>query len=113
LLDESGQLKVGDFGTAREYSSNMTQGICTPLYGSPEVLRLITTYDGRCDVWSAGLTLYEMITGQMLFIGVKTYDALMSEIKKLEKDDYKIPISDEFHPEWKKLLKKMLVCNYK
>jgi serine/threonine protein kinase len=77
LLDESGQLKICDFGTAREKSSDMTSGICTPLYGAPEVLKAQKQYDDRCDVWSAGITLYEMLTGQTFFHTAKEYKDLM------------------------------------
>lgn len=49
----------------------MTKGACTPLYAAPEVINL-QSYDERCDVWSAGLILYEMLTGKEMFQSVKT-----------------------------------------
>ena len=44
----------------------MTKGACSPLYAAPEVL-ISQKYDQKCDVWSAGLILYEMVTGRHLF----------------------------------------------
>jgi len=41
----------------------MTKGACTPLFAAPEVYNL-ELYDQKCDVWSAGLILYEMLTGK-------------------------------------------------
>ena len=49
----------------------MTKGACTPLYAAPEVLKLEQD-DQKCDVWSAGLILYEMLMGKEMFAHVKT-----------------------------------------
>jgi len=37
-------------------------------------------YNEKCDVWSAGLILYEMLTGHEFFEHVKTKKQLLSEI---------------------------------
>jgi serine/threonine protein kinase len=81
-LDENGELKIADFGLARDIDVGeilMTKGACTPLYAAPEVLKL-ETYDSKCDVWSAGLILYEMLTAKEFFGEVKTKKQLIKEI---------------------------------
>ena len=42
---------------------------CSPLYAPPEFLlsKNNSVYDERCDVWSAGLILYEMLAKKHLF----------------------------------------------
>lgn len=40
LLDENEELKIADFGLARDVEIQMTKGACTPLYAAPEVLKL-------------------------------------------------------------------------
>ena len=79
LLDENEELKLADFGLARDVEVQMTKGACTPLYAAPEVLKL-EQYDQKCDVWSAGLILYEMLMGKEMFAHVKTKAQLLKEI---------------------------------
>lgn len=57
------ELKIADFGLARNLDLLMTKGACTPLFAAPEVFNM-ETYNHKCDVWSAGLILYEMLTGE-------------------------------------------------
>jgi serine/threonine protein kinase len=35
LLDENEELKIADFGLARDIQVQMTKGACTPLYAGP------------------------------------------------------------------------------
>lgn len=68
LLDAGGTLKVMDFGVARLASrtSTLTQVgmvVGTPAYMAPEQL-LDEEVDGRSDLYSVGVVLYECLTGR-------------------------------------------------
>ena len=68
LLDE-GQVKVADFGIARVMSASDTQtGVLlgTPSYMSPEQVEGARV-DGRSDLFSLGIVMYEMLSGEKPF----------------------------------------------
>jgi serine/threonine-protein kinase len=71
LVTREGNIKVTDFGIARIETSNVTQHghmLGTPSYMSPEQY-LGETPDGRADIFSAGVLLYELLTGAKPFSG--------------------------------------------
>jgi tRNA A-37 threonylcarbamoyl transferase component Bud32 len=73
ILDD-GAVKVADFGIARTESSNLTQVgmvLGTPSYMSPEQF-MGQTVDGRSDLFSAGVILYQLLTGEKPFTGSLT-----------------------------------------
>jgi serine/threonine protein kinase len=60
----------------------MTKGVCTLNYAAPEILKG-KQYDERCDVWSAGLILYEMLAGKRLLNESSNMNVLVNEARKL------------------------------
>jgi serine/threonine-protein kinase len=68
---ESDQVKVTDFGIARITDSSKTKTgmvLGTPSYMSPEQLAG-KKIDGRSDLFSLGVTLYQLCSGQLPFVG--------------------------------------------
>jgi serine/threonine protein kinase len=71
MLTRSGQAKIADFGIARIESSSMTQAgtvLGTPAYMSPEQF-LGQVVDARSDIYSSGVLLYQLLTGERPFAG--------------------------------------------
>ena len=71
LVTRDGRIKVGDFGIARIESSTLTQTgamLGTPSYMSPEQFRG-EAIDSRSDLFSTGVVLYQLLTGQRPFSG--------------------------------------------
>jgi len=71
IIMKNGKLKIADFGIARIETSNLTQtGVVmgTPGYMAPEQYRG-PSIDWRADIFSAGVVLYQLLTGARPFTG--------------------------------------------
>ena len=80
LLYHSGnriKLKLIDFGfsTFIKEGEKLTEMVGSPQYVAPEIIG-IKRYDTKADMWSAGVVLYNMITGRQLFIGKSDEDTM-------------------------------------
>ncbi|RMG17742.1 MAG: serine/threonine protein kinase [Planctomycetota bacterium] len=72
MVDESGQTKIADFGLARGQDSvQLTlndEVVGTPEYMSPEIISH-EEVDGRADLYSLGVTAFQLLTGSTPFHG--------------------------------------------
>jgi serine/threonine-protein kinase len=74
MVDENDNIKLIDFGIASDAAAkrltyaNFTAAIGTPNYISPEQVKG-KRGDGRSDIYSIGVILYEMLTGKLPFTG--------------------------------------------
>ena len=130
LLLSKGILKISDFGVAERF--NLEEGCCscygTPAYQPPEVVNFsppsenATTedckefqdgeincdelgYDGkRADVWSAGVTIYQLFTGKLpfqqdtIYLTLKQISHLtQKEVDSIIDENIKEPRNGRFH----------------
>ncbi|MFQ5779114.1 MAG: serine/threonine-protein kinase, partial [Terriglobia bacterium] len=71
IVTEEGRAKITDFGIAKSAMTQATQAgtiLGTPAYMSPEQLEG-RSVDGRSDLFSLGVILYRLLTGQKPFTG--------------------------------------------
>lgn len=84
--DGSAWVKVLDFGISKaspamgDVSLTETKAIVgSPPYMAPEQLRSSKVVDVRTDIWSLGVTLYQLVTGRLPFTA-ETYSALVIQV---------------------------------
>ena len=105
LFDEDDRPQLTDFGIARAMAEGTLTAagmvIGSPHYMSPEQTRGLKV-DGRSDLYSLGVVLYEILTGQLPFQASDTFAVAYSHIND--------PVPDLPHPlaAWQPVLDRLL-----
>ncbi|XWS60303.1 hypothetical protein CRYUN_Cryun07bG0024500 [Craigia yunnanensis] len=79
LLNNQGELKICDFGMARQYGSPLkpyTTKVVTQWYRAPELLLGAKKYSTALDMWSVGCIMAELLAKEPLFKGTSEIDQL-------------------------------------
>src|SRR5437762_10228747 len=116
MLDSQGRAKLTDFGVARVTDSDRTHAertqagtvVGTPAYMSPEQIQG-QRIDRRTDIFSAGVILYQFLTGQKPFTG----EGAWTVAKKIIQEDPPMPssINMALSPEFDRVVAKALAKN--
>ncbi|XP_034391389.1 mitogen-activated protein kinase 12 isoform X2 [Cyclopterus lumpus] len=99
-INQDCELKILDFGLARQADIEMTGYVVTRWYRAPEVILSWMHYTQTVDIWSVGCIMAEMLQGKPLFKGSDHLNQLTEIMKltgtptqefasKLESDDAK------------------------
>ena len=85
IVDSEGVVKVTDFGIARAGASQMTEEgaiIGTAQYLSPEQARGAPV-DQTSDLYSTGIVLFELLTGEVPFTGERPVEIAMKHLAEI------------------------------
>jgi cell division cycle 2-like protein len=86
LVNNRGELKICDFGMARQYGSPLrpyTHMVVTLWYRAPELLLGVTTYSTAVDTWSLGCIMAELLSREPLLPGRSEIDQIDRVFKLL------------------------------
>ncbi len=110
LLNEDGTVKVMDFGLAKVIQEGGTQNTVTHAaagtlyYMSPEQVKGLKNVDKRSDIYSIGMTLYEMLAGRTPFERGESEFVIQKQIV-----EGKIPPPTKYNPLIPKELVKVIM----
>ncbi|XP_062217993.1 putative CBL-interacting protein kinase 13 [Phragmites australis] len=112
LVDDSGDLKVSDFGLSAVAEQMRHDGLfhtfCgTPAYVAPEVLSRRGYDAAKADLWSCGVVLFVLMAGYLPFQDRN----LVGMYRKIHKGEFRCP--RWFSPELTRLLRRVLDTNPK
>ena len=82
-MDSGGVVKIADFGVARVLTENgnMTAETGTYRWMAPEVIEH-RPYNIKADVFSFGIVVWELLTGQVPYLGLTPLQAAVAVVQK-------------------------------
>uniref|UniRef100_UPI0037E89400 mitogen-activated protein kinase 11 isoform X2 n=1 Tax=Semicossyphus pulcher TaxID=241346 RepID=UPI0037E89400 len=75
-VNEDCELRILDFGLARQTDDEMTGYVATRWYRAPEIMLNWMHYNQNVDIWSVGCIMGELLKGKVLFPGTDYIDQL-------------------------------------
>lgn len=82
MLSSENEVKLIDFGISQDTNKTSSEYVMgTPYYMSPEQIEG-RNVDHRTDIYSFGITIYELVTGSLPFDGSTTREELLHDVKR-------------------------------
>ena len=103
MYGKDGEIRLVDFGLAKDSVLKMRAYAGTPFFMAPEVLN--GSYTHKCDIWSLGCVLYMLIAGKLPFFGTSREEVF----GKISKAKYER--CESFSPELESLIDQMFTLN--
>lgn len=107
LINESGTLKIADFGLSRLYCSDeetlYSPQVASRWYRPPEILWGTQIYGPAIDLWAAGCVFAEMLRGEPLFAGNTDIEQLALVVRTLGTPNTRIWPEVEQLPDYNKI----------
>jgi len=99
-MDDNADIKIVDFGFARFAPTDVDTRMLTPCftlpYAAPEVLKMATRpgsqegYSESCDIWSLGVILFAMLSGNAPFYSRSRTDPTASIMQRIREGDFRM-----------------------
>lgn len=107
ILEPSGKVKLIDFGLSAHYPDSpvSTESVGSPFYMSVEAINNLPYNPFISDIWSLGVVLYLLVTGNFPFLA-DTFDDLAIEMNTSE-----VKYPDSMSPDLVDLLQRLLEKN--
>jgi len=103
MFGKDEEVRLVDFGLAKDTTHHMKSYAGTPYFMAPEVL--IGNYTHKCDIWSLACVLYMLIVGELPFTGSSRQE-VFAKIKKAQYENH-----PKFSEELQSLLEQMFTIN--
>jgi serine/threonine-protein kinase len=109
-LTPDGQVKLDGFGLAKPASDiHLTQTgalLGSPRYISPEQVMGVHPLDGRSDLYSVAILLYQALTGHVPFEGPNEFDIMVEQVRAIPRPPAEL--NPAIQPDLDRLILKML-----
>jgi len=103
------KIKLGGFDYSIYIKDNTFESVGSYFYAAPEIIKNLE-YDEKCDLWSLGITLYELLFGELPYGKYVTINTIKQSIYYQDNFHYK---KSEAYPMIDKLLSILLIVNRK